>query len=89
MIETIAIGLAVGMMAIGVIGMMIGGVRGVTMGKSEIKKVGMMAVPFVVFGVAYGVTGTIERAGIATMIVMMGIMVVSILLTGMRGTFKI
>ncbi len=89
MAQTIAIGLALGLILIGVIGMIFGGVRGVAMGKSEFKKVGMMAVPFVVFGIAYGITGGMERAGIATMIVMIAIMVVSIFLTGMRGTFKI
>ncbi|MGF1669719.1 MAG: hypothetical protein ACFCU6_04660 [Balneolaceae bacterium] len=88
MIQTIAIGLALGLMAIGVVGMIFGGVRNVTSGKSEIKKVSMMAVPFVVFAISYAITGAFDRAGVATMIVMMAIMIVSIALTGMRGTFK-
>jgi hypothetical protein len=89
MIQTIAIGLALGLIGIGVIGMIVGGVRNVSTGKSEFKKLGLMAVPFAVFAVAFAVTGATDRAGIATMIVMMAIMIVSIVFTGMRGTFKL
>ena len=89
MVQTIAIGLALALIGIGVIGMFVGGVRNVSSGKSEFKKLGLMAVPFVVFAIAYGVTGATDRAGIATMVVMMGIMIISIVFTGMRGTFKL
>jgi hypothetical protein len=47
-----------------------------------------MLVPFVVFGVAYGIAGSITEAAIGTMLFMMGAMVLLIALTGMRTTFN-
>jgi hypothetical protein len=88
MINNLAIGLALGLILIGVIGIAISGIRNVANGKSEIKKVGIMLVPVAIFGISYAILGTFNEAGVATMIFMMLIMVLGIMVTGTRGTFK-
>ena len=89
MIVSISIGLSLGLIGLGVLGMLISGVQSVIKGKQDIKKVVTMVVPFVVFGVAYGISGTLTEAAIGTMLFMMAAMVLLIILTGLRGTFNI
>ncbi|MEX1011784.1 MAG: hypothetical protein WDZ29_06960 [Balneolaceae bacterium] len=88
MYDVISLGLAAGLLGIGIVGMIVSGVRSVALGKSDLKKVIVMIIPFVIFGIAYGVTGSVEQAGIATMLVLMGAMVLAIAFTGLKGTFK-
>ncbi len=89
MIVSIAIGLALGLIGIGVLGMLVSGVKSMKNGKQDFKKIITMFVPFLVFGGAYAITGNITEAGVATMLFMMAAMVLLIVLTGMRGTFNI
>jgi len=89
MIVSIAIGLGLGLIALGVIGMLISGIQSVIKGKQDIKKIVTMLVPFAVFGIAYGIAGTVTEAAIGTMLFMMAAMVLLIFLTGLRGTFNI
>ncbi|MCC5914899.1 MAG: hypothetical protein JJU46_11030 [Balneolaceae bacterium] len=88
MIDTLAIGLGFGLIIIGVIGIAIGGVRNVITGKSDVKRVVALLVPVAVLGITYAIFGNWGEAGMATMLIMMGFMVVGILITGTRGTFK-
>lgn len=88
MIENIAIGLAFGLIGIGVIGIFISGIRNMIQGKSDLKKLGAMGVPVVAFGVSFALMGTFVQAGVATMIFMIALMILSILVTGTRGTFN-
>ncbi len=88
MIDNIAVGFALALMGIGVIGIAISGIRNVINGKSEFKKVSVMLVPVVIFAIFYGILGTFSEAGVATMVVMMTLMAVAIVATGTRGTFK-
>lgn len=88
MIENLAVGLAFGLIGIGLIGILIAGIRNVVNGKSELKRVAAMLVPVIIFAVTYGIFGNVQEAGIATMMFMMGAMVLGILVTGTRGTFK-
>ncbi len=89
MIVTIALGLGLGLVGLGVIGMLISGIRSVMKGKQDIKKIVTMIVPFVVFGIAYGIVGTIVEAALGTMLFMLAAMVLLILATGLRGTLNI
>ena len=84
----ISVGLALGLIVLGVLTMAGAGVRSLILGKQDYKKIGMMAVPFVIFGIAYAVSGEFSDAGVMTAAVMMLGMVTAILLTGLRGTFK-
>ncbi|MEX0723524.1 MAG: hypothetical protein WD053_06595 [Gracilimonas sp.] len=86
--EVISVGLAMALIVLGVIGIIFAGIKSIANGKQDFKRVGMMAVPFVVFGVSYAVFGDIPKAGVFTSVFMLGAMVITIVLTGMRGTFK-
>lgn len=88
MIDNLAVGLALALIGIGVLGMLVSGVRSVIDGRSEFKKVSIMAVPVIVFVISYLTMGTFDQAGIATLVLMIGLMIISIVLTGTRGTFK-
>lgn len=88
MINNLAIGLALGLVVIGVIGMFFGGIRNVVNGTAELKKTSIMLVPVAIFGITYAVMGTFEQAGVATMLIMIGAMALGIVFTGTRGTFK-
>ena len=88
MIDNIAIGLALGLIAIGVVGIVVSGIRNVINGKSEFKRITVMLVPVVVFVVSYFAMGTFDQAGVATMSFMVVVMLIAILITGTRGTIK-
>ncbi|MEX0994288.1 MAG: hypothetical protein WD599_02095 [Balneolaceae bacterium] len=89
MVDIIFLGLAIGLLGISVVGMFVSGIRSVSLGKSDLKKVIVMAVPFLVFGIAYGATGSVEQGGIATMMILMAAMLLAIAFTGLKGTFKL
>lgn len=88
MVETIAIGLGMGVIVIGAILALIFGIRNITYGKSDLKRVLAMGVPFVIFGIAYSITGTIDRAGMITLITMMSFMILGIFISSLRRTFN-
>ncbi|MCR9134036.1 MAG: hypothetical protein NXI08_15800 [bacterium] len=79
---------AMGLIGLGVASMIISGIKSLAQGKQDVKRIVIMAVPFIIFGIAYGVLGDIPKAGVLTTMSMMGIMVVSVIFTGLRGTFK-
>ncbi|MDR9416180.1 MAG: hypothetical protein RI564_07845 [Gracilimonas sp.] len=86
--EAISVGLAFGLIVLGVIGIIGAGIKSLINGKQDFKRIAMMVIPFVVFGVSYAVFGEIPKAGVFTAVFMLGAMVITIVLTGMRGTFK-
>lgn len=88
MISNLAIGLALGLILIGVIAILVSGVKNLIQGKSDVKKITVMVVPAIIFGVSFAILGTFAQAGVATMVFMIGIMLLSILVTGTRGTFN-
>lgn len=89
MIVSIAIGLGLGLIGLGIIGMLVSGIQSMIKGKQDIKKVVTMVIPFVVFGIAFGIAGSLTEAAIGTMLFMMAAMVLLIVATGLRGTFNI
>lgn len=86
--EAISVGLAVGLIVLGILGILGAGIKSVINGKQDYKRIGMMVIPFIVFGISYAVFGEIPKAGVFTAVFMLGAMVITIVLTGMRGTFK-
>ncbi len=84
----ISVGLAAGLIVLSILGILGAGIKSVMNGKQDYKRIGMMAVPFVVFGISYAVLGDIPKAGVFTAVFMLGAMALTIILTGMRGTFK-
>lgn len=89
MIDNLAIGLTLALIGIGVLGILFSGVRNVINGKSEFKKVSIMLIPVAIFAVSFATLGSAAQAGVATMVFMIGAMVLGILITGTRGTFKL
>lgn len=87
MYSIIGLSIAGGLLAIGIVAILISGARGMAVGKTDYKKIGMFLVPFIVFIVAYLLTNSIAEAGIATMLFMIAIMAIMILFTGFRSTF--
>ena len=85
---TISVGLGVGLVVLGLLGMIISGIKSLMNGKQDFKRIGMMLVPVVVFGITYGIFGEVPKAGVFTAIFMLGAMALTIVLTGLRGTFK-
>ena len=88
MVDTLAVGLAMALIAIGVVGIVVSGIRNIINGKSEFKRIAVMVVPVIIFAATYALSGSFDQAGVATMVVMIGLMIVSIFVTGTRGTFK-
>ena len=88
MVDSLAIGLTLGLILIGIIGILISGVRNIINGKSEFKRVTVMLVPVVVFGISYATMGTMDQAGVATVVFMVSVMMIAIFVTGTRGTIK-
>ncbi|MCC5942666.1 MAG: hypothetical protein JJU37_14085 [Balneolaceae bacterium] len=88
MVDTLAVGLVMALIGIGVVGIIISGIRNIMNGKSEFKRIAVMVVPVIIFAATYALSGSFDQAGVATMVVMIGLMVVSIFVTGTRGTFK-
>jgi len=84
----ISVGLGIALIVLGAIGILISGVKSMANGKQDFRRVAMMAVPFVVFGISYAVFGEVAKAGVFTAVFMLGVMVLTIFFTGMRGTFK-
>ncbi|WP_372634620.1 hypothetical protein [Fodinibius sp.] len=89
MIVTIAIGLGLGLIGLGILGMLISGIQSLIKGKQDYKKILTMLVPFAFFGIAFGIFGDITQAGVATMLFMLALMILTIFLTGLRGTFNV
>lgn len=89
MIVSIALGVGLGLIGLGVLGMLVSGIQSIMKGKQDVKKIITMIVPFIVFGVAYAIAGTVTEAAIGTMLFMMAAMLLLIFATGLRGTFNI
>ena len=88
MASNLVIGLAMGLIVIGVLGAIGVGIKNVVSGKSDLKRVSVMVVPLAVFGISYAVFGDFDQAGMSTLVAMMGLMILSIVISSTRGTFK-
>jgi len=79
---------AFGLIGLGILSMIISGIKSLAQGKQDVKRIVIIAIPFIVFGISYAILGDTPKAGVLTTMVMIGIMVLSVVLTGLRGTFK-
>ena len=89
MYSIIGLSIAGGLLAIGIVAILISGTRGLIVGKSDLKKIGMFLIPFIAFAVAYLLTNDFAEAGIATMLFMMALMALSIVFSGTKSTFNL
>ncbi|MBN2731131.1 MAG: hypothetical protein JXR26_01760 [Balneolaceae bacterium] len=89
MYSIIGLCIAGGLLAIGILAMVVSGLRGMINGKQDFKKIGMFLLPFLVYAIAYVLTQDYSEAGVATMLFMMATMALGIMLTGARTTFNL
>lgn len=89
MVETIAIGLGLGLIVIGALLALAAGVRNVAQGRANVKKVSVMIVPLAIFGIAYAVMGSIDRSAMLTLVIMMSLMILAILVSSTKRTFNL
>ncbi|MDX1638250.1 MAG: hypothetical protein R3281_09785 [Balneolaceae bacterium] len=89
MTSVIGIGIALGLIGIGVIAMIVAGVKSMATGKQDLKRILTVLVPFAVFGVIFGIAGDVTDAAIGTMLFMLAAMALFMVLTGLRSTFNI
>ena len=76
------------LMGLGILSMIVSGVRGIAQGKQDFKRIALISTPVIIFAISYFAINDVTKAGVFTTMGMMAIMVVSIVLTGLRGTFK-
>jgi len=84
----ISIGATLGLIGLAIVISIIAGVMSLINGKQDYKKIITVLIPFIVFGITYNTIGTLADAGIATMLVMLGLMALITLLSGMKSTFN-
>lgn len=89
MVETIAIGLGLGLIVIGVLLALAAGVRNVSQGRASLKKVSVMIVPLIIFGVSYAIMGGFDTAAMLTLVIMMSLMVLAIVISSTKRTFNL
>lgn len=87
-IVPIILGFMLAILLICVVVIAIYGSINIVNGKHEWEKIGAILVPFVVFGIAYGIRGDSAEAGILTILAMMLLLAGFVLVTGLRKTFK-
>lgn len=89
MTAVIGIGIAIGLIGIGILAMIVAGIKSLTTGKQDLKRNLTILVPFAVFGIIFGMAGDLTDAAIGTMLFMIAAMVLFMLLTGLRSTFNL
>lgn len=67
---------------------MIFGLKNVASGKHEWSKIAVVSAPFVIFGITFGVTGEATESGLITFLVLGAVMLLLILYSGLRSSFK-
>ncbi len=85
----IAIWLSLAMVAIGLLVIVVFGIKGLASGKHRIWTIGAMILPLVVFGICYAITASgpdpAITAVILTALVLLVAGIVAILVTGLKG----
>lgn len=87
LVKVSVIGAAV-LLALGVLLMVISAITSTIQGKQDVKKVSIMAIPFVAFGICYLVFNDTVEAAVMALGIMIGAMVLSVALSGLRETLK-
>ena len=83
----IAIYIVLALMGLGLLSMLLFGVRSLTYGKVNILTLVIVCVPVVVLlGLGFGL-GDWPQAGVLTIIIMLALAVLSLLVTGLKGLF--
>ncbi len=84
----LALGLFLLLTAIGILVVLGFGLKNLIAGRHEWSKIAVVLLPFAIFGGLYTVFQELTQAGVGTLIAMIGVMVLFIFLSGLRGSFK-
>ena len=76
------------LMGLGILSMIVSGVRGISQGKQDFKRIALISTPLIIFAISYVAMNDVTKAGVLTTMGMMLIMIISIVSTGLRRTFK-
>jgi hypothetical protein len=87
-IVPIILGFTLAVILVCIVVMAIYGSINIVNGKHEWQKIAAILVPFLVFGISMAIRGDSAEAGILTTMTMMGILLIFILFSGLRKTFK-
>ena len=75
------------LMGLGLLSMLLFGIRSLAWGKVNVLTLGILCIPIVLLFVLGFVIGDWSRAGILTIAIMMALAVFSLLVTGLKGLF--
>ena len=81
----ILIYVVLGLIALGLLVIVVAGVLSLVRGKVKVSTLAALAVPVVVFAIAWAVSGTPVEAVITTVLVLLGIGILAVLLSGLKG----
>jgi hypothetical protein len=87
-VVSLALGLFLLLSAIGILVVLGFGLKNLIGGRHEWSKIAVIMLPFVIFGGIYSVLKDFTQTGVGTLIAMIGVMVLFIFLSGLRGSFK-
>ena len=86
-IVVIAIYIVLGLIGLGVVAMLLFGVRSLAFGKINPLTMVIVCVPIVILVILGFVVGDWSQAGILTILIMLGLTVLALLVTGLKGLF--
>ncbi len=87
LVKISVIGAAV-LLGLGVLLMLVSALISTIQGKQDIRKISIMAVPFVAYGICYLVFNDSVQAAVMALGIMLGAMVLSVAASGLRETLK-
>ena len=88
-IAVIVLVLGIIMIAVGILGMTIFGVKNIATGKHETKKILVYIVPLVILVICYFIVGAWADAALLTMMLTVALLAGIIALSGLRNTFNL
>ncbi|TNE68411.1 hypothetical protein EP331_15755 [bacterium] len=86
--QQIGVWAAVIMIGLSIVLIALFGVKNLASGKHEWPKIAILVVPFVVFGIAYGVTQDAATAAMLTTLIMLGFMALLIAFSAVKSVFN-
>lgn len=87
--STIGVIIALIMSVLSVGGMAVFGAKNLFTGKHELRKIVVLVIPFLAFGIAYFVTGSADEAAMITTIIMIGFMALLVTFSALKSVFNL
>jgi hypothetical protein len=84
----IALGIFLTLAAAGILVVVGFGLKNLVGGRHEWLKIALLVLPFAIFGILFATMGDVTQAGVGTLLAMIFVMVLLIVLSSLRTTFK-